>query len=460
MEDSSSQSKKRKPPPRRNMEARREQNRIASRNYREKRKQKLALLNQLLEPDISGSCSSATSSAHRETSSSSIETDAIIQDGGLISEQMTTSQVQSSTLNMQPSEVDMNIPMNLNIGTSQVPSSNTDNLIGLSIPTTSYPSTHLPDTPFNTMFAPLGTDQLITNHENQWKAVVPSMATEASLGLQLDDSFSLPKKGEELLHVVRGLDRLSLNQKQALLLLLQHQIQYATSSSPSPSSSEQNSPDYIQIPALTPRTRMQLEAIEFSISLGKTAAAGPSRAPNDYVMNSGLFSALFANCYALGMTDLGSLLTDDGWSIFGLGPEIAYHPTQLSVVRAKFRNITPALRPCDKQLTFPHHPYIDIFPFKTFRERILEALDHDPPLIDEDILCQDLLTGLTCWGSQQNTLGMEATVPWDARSWEPRIWFLQKYRNLVGGWDDEMWKGARWWHSMRGERIHSTPTTP
>lgn len=49
---------------------------------------------------------------------------------------------------------------------------------------------------------------------------------------------------------------------------------------------------------------------------------------------------------------------------------------------------------------------------------------------------------------------MEATVPWDARSWEPKVWFLKKYFPLVGDWDDEMWKGARRWSELRGERIH------
>lgn len=46
----SSRGEAKRPPPRRNTAARREQNRVASYNYRQKRKQKLALLDQLVEP--------------------------------------------------------------------------------------------------------------------------------------------------------------------------------------------------------------------------------------------------------------------------------------------------------------------------------------------------------------------------------------------------------------------------
>lgn len=75
-------------------------------------------------------------------------------------------------------------------------------------------------------------------------------------------------------------------------------------------------------------------------------------------------------------------------------------------------------------------------------------------MFDEDELCTDLVKGaLICWGSQQNSFGMEAGVPWDVRSWEPKVWFLRKYWYLVGDWDDEMWKSARLWHEVRGETI-------
>lgn len=74
--------------------------------------------------------------------------------------------------------------------------------------------------------------------------------------------------------------------------------------------------------------------------------------------------------------------------------------------------------------------------------------------MDEDQLCRDLtMGGLTCWGAQQNLSGMEAGVPWDARSWEPQVWFLKRYQKYSGGWEGEMWKAARYWHSLRNEKL-------
>lgn len=89
-----------------------------------------------------------------------------------------------------------------------------------------------------------------------------------------------------------------------------------------------------------------------------------------------------------------------------------------------------------------------------FREKALEALEHDPPLLDEDELCRDLSAGaLVCWGSQHNSHGMEVGVPWDARSWEPKPWFLKKYWQFVGDLDGEMWTLARMWHRTRNEKV-------
>ena len=103
----------------------------------------------------------------------------------------------------------------------------------------------------------------------------------------------------------------------------------------------------------------------------------------------------------------------------------------------------------------------DVLPFRSFRDNALKALQHDPPLFDEDEFCFDFCGGgLICWGSQQSSMGMEAGVPWDARSWEPQVWFLKKYWYLVGGWNDDMWRAARWWHSLRGEKINMHAPEP
>ncbi len=171
------------------------------------------------------------------------------------------------------------------------------------------------------------------------------------------------------------------------------------------------------------------------------------------------------------------------------------------------------LLPVDEQILVAHHPYVDIIPFRGFRARALALLaemeaaeevaaavgselqqvlldpDHGSVgrtprevacLLDEDELCYDMnvADGLVCWGSQVGDNGggesararrdwttggrdMRACVPWDMRSWEPQVWFLKKYWFLVGGWDDDMWRNCRWWHSMRGEDLeYSVYATP
>ncbi|CAK7206343.1 hypothetical protein SEUCBS139899_009132 [Sporothrix eucalyptigena] len=152
------------------------------------------------------------------------------------------------------------------------------------------------------------------------------------------------------------------------------------------------------------------------------------------------------------------------------------------------------LQPVDAQILVAHHPYIDVIPFRGFRARALALLaemeaaeevaaavsdglkrngtsTETPCLLDEDELCYDMnvADGLVCWGSQMGNAGaglsaqakrdsdsardMRSCLPWDMRSWEPQVWFLKKYWFLVGGWDDDMWRNCRWWHSMRGDDL-------
>lgn len=437
--------KGKKPAPRRMTDSRREQNRIASHNYREKRRQKLALLDQFLDPGPGlGSSSHNTFGDKNDHESQPVMSRSAITQIG------------------PPLDVDLSLDENV------VPGHNTSfqpqpfvtgNWSTLSVTT---PSTSA--VVFNDTFGPL------TMNSNPSQALLRSQSNPTQtipdpvLSPQVDESSD---NDESLRQVLQGVNNLSVNQKRVLIQLLQQQTQDATTTS-SPSSSFTPYPQYplnnntsaFSLSDNTPpSTRLQTEALKFSLALSLTATAGPCQSPSQYAMSAGLFSALFANCYAIGMCDVQPLLTDEGWSVFGLGPELGYHPSQLSVVRAKFRNLAPDLQPCDLQLTFAHHPYIDVLPFKLLRENIIKALDHEQPTIDEDELCHDLLTGLVCWGSQQSTIGMGAAVPWDVRCWEPSVWFLHKYRNFVGGWDDEMWKGARWWHNMRGERIQASPQT-
>lgn len=142
-----------------------------------------------------------------------------------------------------------------------------------------------------------------------------------------------------------------------------------------------------------------------------------------------------------------------------LSPFSVTHMTghhQLSDARAKHNAAVPRdLRPTDAQLIHPHHPYLDLIPFASFRQRAVDALSADPPLIDWKQMCADIgAAGMICWGGaggESTSIAFE--MPWDARSWEPKVWFLKKYWFLVGGWEDEMWSSARWWAAMRNEVI-------
>ena len=116
-----------------------------------------------------------------------------------------------------------------------------------------------------------------------------------------------------------------------------------------------------------------------------------------------------------------------------------------------YEDIKPDLRPTRIQTNIPHHPCLDVLPWPTFRSNAIMAASMDPPPIDEDDLCLDMLNdGIRCWGSTAMSLhGHGQGSPWDSRSWEAAPWFLQKWESLIGGKDGEMWKDSSWWQSMR-----------
>ncbi|KAL9624206.1 MAG: hypothetical protein Q9160_001453 [Pyrenula sp. 1 TL-2023] len=118
-----------------------------------------------------------------------------------------------------------------------------------------------------------------------------------------------------------------------------------------------------------------------------------------------------------------------------------------------YRYLHPDLRPSTTQVVFPHFSYLDCIIWPRFRERALRAaiegkLDHYELFMD----CID--GGIVCWGNQQNQKGkgMNRGIACDQRSWEARPWFIKKWGWLVGGEDEEVIRGSRWWRFMRGEK--------
>ncbi|CAG1996857.1 unnamed protein product [Fusarium graminearum] len=459
----------------RNSEARRGQNRLASRNYRmytlltclwlvddsdladaiilgEKRKQKLALLNELLEP--SNIDTNVIENA---------QVDPVQGLDGPSDLHATQPQNQAFPEPLQPELISVNqgissfgttvphdVPLMMgdlsqeNIPTTLFHHGNPDALLltnwdGVFSHTNQDPWGHnmfglpfqFPDISKTTQVDPRLVEEVF---EKSPESELSTLQTSSSNDI----------KDEALNNVLSGVENLTIEQKRTLLRRLQQDTQ-------SPAT-ETNIPWH----QTKPPTPGQLRAVEFAKALYKTAHARPELFPTQYTMDAGIFGAMFANCYALGMASVDDILCEEGCSVFSVTQDEGHHMSQLPVVKSKFRALSPDLRPTDKQLIVGHHPYVDVIPFKTFRENLIRALENDPPIIDEGILCHDILGGgFTCWGAGRNPHGMGAGVPWDSRSWEPSVWFLMKYRQLAGDWDGELWKSVRWWHSARGERIQT-----
>ncbi|KAM5386996.1 hypothetical protein ACJZ2D_000289 [Fusarium nematophilum] len=111
------------------------------------------------------------------------------------------------------------------------------------------------------------------------------------------------------------------------------------------------------------------------------------------------------------------------------------------------------LLPTPIQRSLPHHPCYDLIPWPSFRSNAIRLSSMDPPLIDEDDLCLDMLGGgLRCWGSTMgSTHGRGHGMPWDSRSWEARPWFLKKWKILIGGDDDDISRTSAWWRCLQGD---------
>lgn len=151
---------------------------------------------------------------------------------------------------------------------------------------------------------------------------------------------------EALSNVLSGVENLTLEQKRSLLRRLQQDTQ---SSTPKP---------HVPWHQTKPPSAGQLRAIEFAKALYKTAHARPTLLPTQYTMETGIFGAIFANCYALGMAGVDEILGEEGCSVFSITQDEGHDRSQLPLVKSRFRALSPDLRPIDKQLTFGHHPYV------------------------------------------------------------------------------------------------------
>lgn len=162
--------------------------------------------------------------------------------------------------------------------------------------------------------------------------------------------------------------------------------------------------------------------------------------------------AFFANQLHLGMVE-SEFCQQKAQSSFYRAKvfESPYAETMILAVQRSFEGLKPDLRPTTTQIVKSHHPAIDVLPFPDLRSRLIKGLSQDPPLLNESDFWEDLQAGaIICWGNANAELG-GGGVPWDARSWEAKPWFLDKWRHVLGDEHGELWQASRWWREMRGE---------
>jgi len=105
--------------------------------------------------------------------------------------------------------------------------------------------------------------------------------------------------------------------------------------------------------------------------------------------------------------------------------------------------VVPDLSPGEAQKRHDHDLYIDCLPFRDFREKLLALRSVEPKIFDEQDFIKDLdyRGAMQCWGP----------TPWENKSWEVQIWFLNKWWKITGGENGEMGTTSRWWRMFRGE---------
>ena len=143
--------------------------------------------------------------------------------------------------------------------------------------------------------------------------------------------------------------------------------------------------------------------------------------------------AIMENILAVGM-NMEWMIDDDSISLFNLSrPQI---PTD---------HIPYSLRPTHVQLSIPHNPWLDVFPFPSMRDNLISSSDH----FDDEELCRDLMgfwdthdsrATLLVWGS-----------PHDLRNWEVTPEFVAKWGWLMRGCSELVASSNRW-RAKRGEK--------
>lgn len=161
--------------------------------------------------------------------------------------------------------------------------------------------------------------------------------------------------------------------------------------------------------------------------------------------------AMRINCLVVGITE--RMFCEDSSESPFYRPHLERETDRegtISSVQSIFRTIKHDLRPSKTQIEKSHHPYIDVMPIPSVRERLIE-MQHES---DEDLFFYDMIRGFRCWGGRresQRDQGYGSGTAWDSRSWEATPEFLRKWQCILGDEHGEVARQSRWWRAMRGE---------
>ncbi|UZP45138.1 hypothetical protein NXS19_012950 [Fusarium pseudograminearum] len=104
-------------------------------------------------------------------------------------------------------------------------------------------------------------------------------------------------------------------------------------------------------------------------------------------------------------------------------------------IKALFLELPSAIAPTDLQKLVPHKPYLDMLPWASLRDKLLQSVS----VINEDEFMADMRSGnLRVWGQ----------VPWDPMGWEVTPDFARRWWFLM---DTGIVRTSNFWRSQRGE---------
>ena len=102
---------------------------------------------------------------------------------------------------------------------------------------------------------------------------------------------------------------------------------------------------------------------------------------------------------------------------------------------APMERLPPTFAPTLQQQVIPHHPYVDMLPWPSLRDRLLASLT---AINEPEFLLDVSSDGLRIWGS----------TPWDPMAWELTPAFARKWWFLL---DQDIMHTTNFWRRQRGE---------